>query len=168
MSMSLRRLALMGALVLTSLLSAFPAAADPMRITLTDGSVLTGDVVAMESGQVVVASGALGVVRIDKAKIASMTRVGSDEKASTPAPKSPPASQDMARAAVESLMATDTEAMGELAKLKESALMQEILSDPELMAKVAAGDLTALAEDPRIKRLLEDPTVRSLTKRASE
>jgi hypothetical protein len=170
MSMSSRSFVLTGALLVGSLLHSVPAAADPMRVVLTDGSVVTGELVALEAGRIVIKSTSLGVIGIEHARVASMTRLDAAEKAPA-APKLPAASKDASQdvaAAVQGVIGTDPEAMNRLAKLKESPVMQEILSDPELMAKVLAGDLTALAEDPRIKKLLEDDTVRSITKRVAE
>jgi hypothetical protein len=168
MPMSSRSLVLTGVLALGSLLCAIPAAADPMRILLKDGSVVTGELVAVQSGRLVVKSTSLGLVEIDQTRVASMAPLALAAKTPAPAPASPAPSgpnKDVA-AAVQSLMATDPEALSQLSKLKESALMKEILSDPDLMAKISAGDYAALAEDPRIKKLLEDETIRSLTKRA--
>jgi hypothetical protein len=111
-----------------------------------------------------IGSAGLGLVELDQAKVASMTRLDSGEKAVTPAPSAPPASKERT-AAVQNAITTDPESLAQLAKLKESPLMQEILSDPDLMAKVAAGDMAALAQDPRIQKLLEDPSVHSIRKR---
>jgi hypothetical protein len=155
------------------LLPSSPAAADPIRIVLTDGSIVTGELVALDGGRVVIRSTALGVIGIEQARVASMTRVDAAGKApvQATAPKLPTPSKDVSQdvaAAVQGVIGSDPGALNQLARLKDSPVMQEILSDPELMAKVAAGDLNALAEDPRIKKLLEDDTVRSITKRVGE
>lgn len=154
------------ALALVCSLFASPAAADPMRIELSDGSVVTGELVAMDGDRLVVESPALGTVEIEQANVARMARLDADPTSDTRRPAVTGASNEMV-SSVQSLMTSDMEVLGHLASLQDSALMQEILADQELMAKVRAGDLTALAQDPRIQRLAQDRRVQAIGERVN-
>lgn len=46
--------------------------------------------------------------------------------------------------------------------LQDDPAMKAILADPETMRAVQAGDLGALMADPKIRAMLENPTVRGL------
>ena len=59
----------------------------------------------------------------------------------------------------------DPDVLELLGSLQESSLMDEVLADPELMAKVHAGDLAALSEDPWSERLARDSRVREIRRR---
>ena len=175
MRLASRRLVLAGAFVLACLASS-PAAADPMRVVLKDGSVVIGELVAVQSGRLVIQSSSLGRVRLDEARIASMTPLAAipmpssaESKLAVSAPSAPGVTPDTEMAStLQSLMATDPEVLTQLGELQESDLMKEILADPDLMAKVRAGDYAALGQDPRIQKLLSDPSVRSIEERLGE
>ena len=162
MSLAFRRFVLAGAFALACLASS-PAAADPMRVVMKDGSVVVGDLVAVQSGQLVIKSSSLGLVRLDQARVASMTPLA------TSAPSAPAAtSQSEMESMLQTLMATDPEVLAQLGKLQESDLMKEILSDPDVMAKIRAGNYEALGRDPRIQKLMSDPSVRAIQSRVGE
>jgi len=162
MSLAFRRFVFAGAFALAFVASS-PAAADPMRIVLKDGSVVIGDLVAVQSGQWVIKSSSLGLVHLDQARVASMTPLAADAPSGTAA-----TSQSEMESTLQTLMATDPEVLAQLGKLQESDLMKEILADPDVMAKVRAGDYQALGQDPRIQRLMSDPSVRAIQQRVGE
>ena len=159
MTLASRRFVLAGAFSLACLASS-PVAADPMRVVLKDGSVVNGELVAVQSGRLVIESASLGRVQIDQERVASMTPI-----AAVPTPAT--SQTDMA-STLQSLMATDPEVLAQLGKLQESDLMKEILADPDLMAKVRAGDYAAVGQDPRIQKLLDDPSMRAIQQRIGE
>ncbi|HXK22721.1 MAG TPA: hypothetical protein VMS55_08610 [Myxococcota bacterium] len=175
MSLASRRFVLAGAFVLACLASS-SAAADPMQVVLKDGSVVIGELVAVQSGRLVIQSSSLGLVHLDEARVASMTPLAaiatpssSESNLAASAPPVPGATPETEMASMlQSLMATDPELLAQLGKLQESELMKEILADPDLMAKVRAGDYAALGQDPRIQKLLSDPSVRSIQERVGE
>ncbi|HVN38205.1 MAG TPA: hypothetical protein VMW19_08555 [Myxococcota bacterium] len=173
MSLASRRFVLAGAFVLACLASS-PAAADPMRVVLKDGSVVIGELVGVQSGRLVIESSSLGRVRLDEARIASMTPLAATPwsdgpKLAASAPSAPAGtSQSEMASTLQTLMATDPEVLAQLGELQESDLMKEILSDPDLMAKVRAGDYATLGQDPRIQKLLSDPSILSIQNRVGE
>ena len=175
MSLASRRFVLAGAFLLACLASS-QAGADPMRVVLKDGSVVIGELVGVQSGRLVVKSSSLGLVHLDEARVASMTPLaatptpsGLESKLAASAPPAPGATADTEMTSMlQNLMATDPEVLAQLGKLQESDLMKEILVDPDLMAKVRAGDYAALGRDPRIQELLSDPSVRSIRERVGE
>lgn len=62
-------------------------------------------------------------------------------------------------------MANDPEMMELIMSLQSDPDMQEILSDPAIAAKIQAGDLDSLANDPRMIKLLKKDQVKELEKR---
>lgn len=59
----------------------------------------------------------------------------------------------------------DAAALAQIMSLRNSSLMQSILNDRELMQKIAAGDLEALKNDPRLARLARDPVVQDIKRK---
>jgi hypothetical protein len=159
--------------LLGALLVSVAAAADPMRFELTDGSFFSGEIIAVEAGELTIDSSALGRVRIAQSHLASMTPVSAaatPEPTPVPAPPSAtrPAANTEEMQALGQIMMSDPALQEQISNLSANPLMREILSDPELMQQVLAGDLEALSRDPRIQRLAEDPAVRRVSETLGE
>lgn len=62
-------------------------------------------------------------------------------------------------------MVNDPEMMELIISLQSDPDMQAILSDPAIAAKIRAGDLDSLANDPRMIKLMQKNQVKDLEKR---
>jgi hypothetical protein len=158
-------------LLLALLVGTSSAGAETMRFELTDGSVITGELVGAADGVLSIDSPALGRLSVPQSSVVSMTAAGTMAVPAPggPAPASTPSGIDEAQMmAMQQKMMADPAFLERMGALQSNPLMQEILSDPELMQKVLAGDVEALARDPRIQQLSEDPAVRSLSESIAE
>lgn len=65
-------------------------------------------------------------------------------------------------------MLADPGIMALILALQNDPDMQALLADPKVLAAAQAGDIGALLSDPRIQKLMNDPRVREIGKRAVE
>lgn len=158
-------------LALLAALSAAPASADAVRVTLTDGSVLVGELRARANGGYDLRSPSLGTVTLRQADIRRIEMgQGPAPQPAAPQPAAPAAAaaEPPATSQVEALqrriLADDSLAASVLA-LQDDPQVQAILADPALMEAVRTGDLNALAGDPKLLRLLDSPALRALGER---
>ena len=64
---------------------------------------------------------------------------------------------------LQQVLSQDPAAMNKILSLQNDPLMQQILSDENTMRAVQAGDLGTLLNDPKVRALLNHPTVRELS-----
>lgn len=146
---------LIWALALASLFLVPLAQAGESRFELTDGSVLTGELRAVESGRYWIRSMTLGDLSVPEDRVRSVTPLAA---ASAPVPGDSAA--DLS--AIQERIGRDPSLMQQVMALQQDPDLRAILSDRELTAQVVAGDLEQLKQDPRIRRLLDKPEIRAL------
>ena len=167
--MNARRTALV--LVGMALLAAVPQAlpgAEPenlREIELTDGTVLHAEIVALRDGVFHLRSRALGDIEVPETRVKKIVYRSASPAPSAPDSAPPASAAGHAPAAgnefVESL--TRDPAFREQAlSLQNDPNVQDILSDRATMDAIRNGDLDTLANDPKIQRLMQNPTVRAL------
>ena len=127
-------------------------AAETREIELTDGSVITGEVVSLSEGIYTVRSATLGTLRIEASKIRVIRLPGS-------------AGPGDARGQVKSLedrMLGDSGIMNTIRALQNDPDIQKVLQDPEIMKAVQAGDFDALMSNPEFMKLLNKQPVQDI------
>lgn len=67
--------------------------------------------------------------------------------------------------ALQERMLNDPGTMVVIMTLLNDPVMQKLLNDPAVAAKLQAGDFTSLANDPRLAKLLTKPQVKEVEKR---
>ncbi len=134
-------------------------AAEMREIELSDGSVVTGEVLSLSKGIYTIKSDSLGTVKIDESKV-RVIRPRS-------APQGAVASQGSGSEALslQSRMMNDQEIMGMIQSLQNDPEFKKILEDPDIMKAVSEGDMSALMANPKFMKLLNNPTVQDIQKK---
>ncbi len=136
------------------------SAAEIKEIELSDGSVITGEVLSLTSGVYTIRTSSLGTLKIDDAKVRAIR------------PRSTSSSlQSGQNSDVKSLqdkMMSDREVMGMIESLKDDPQFKKMLEDPEIMNAVNTGDIAALMANPQFRQLLHNPTVQDIQQKVSK
>jgi len=131
-------------------------AGDMREIELTDGSVITGEVVSLSDGVYTVRSASLGTLRIEGSKIQAIRLEGS----------APSQSDSGSRVkALEDEMRSDSEIMETIRALQNDPDFQKILQDPEIMKAIQAGDIVTLMNNPQIMKLMDKQSIKDINKK---
>jgi len=128
-------------------------AAEMREIVLTDGTIITGEVVSLTGGVYTVRSATLGTLRIEESKIRT---IRSKNSAGTSA------NTGGEVMSLQNKMMSDDEVMNMIQGLQNDPEFQEILQDPEIMKAVQAGDIAALTANPKFMRLLNNQAVKDI------
>ena len=128
-------------------------AAGMQEIVLTDGTIVTGEIVSLTGGVYTVRSATLGTLRIEESNIRTI-RLKDSVGSSTHT-----GGEVMS---LQNKMMSDGEIMNMIQGLQNDPEFQEILQDPELMKAVEAGDITTLVANPKFMRLLNNQAVKDI------
>lgn len=142
---------------------------------LTDGTVVTGELVGVDDNGFRVRSATLGEITIDTAAVRVMRRGPPERGTAPPAAPAPDgigaASGGLdpgAVAAMQQRLSGDPEIMGMIMGLQNDPELTAALTDPALLKAILGGDPEALRNDPRIQRLMEHPSIRAIIERVGE
>ena len=129
--------------------------ADALRIIeLTDGSSISGRVVALEDGVYTIESETLGSLYLPQSEVVSIRSPQAVRREfHGVAPGFDPE-------ALQNRILQDPEIMTDIMSLQQDRQIQAILSDPGILRSLQAGDISALTEDPRIIELLKHPRIK--------
>jgi hypothetical protein len=142
------------------------------EIELVDGSLLRAEILSMDGKVYRFRSDTLGTIEVPEYQVKA---IRSPEESlvrpqitlePTPSTASPsptislptPSANDL-----EQTLSQNPAAMSKIISLQNDPLMQQILSDENTMRAVQAGDLGALLNDPKVRALMNHPTVRELS-----
>ncbi len=132
------------------------------EIELTDGSVITGEVVSLANGVYTIRTESLGTVTVNDTKVRGIRGRGSAPAASAPAPSSAEISS-----LTEKMMA-DGEIMEMIQSLRDDPAFQKALEDPEIRKAVSTGDTAALMTNPKFLELMNNATVRDIQQKVQK
>ena len=130
------------------------------EIELTDGSVITGEVLSLNSGVYTIRTGSLGNLRIEDTKVRSIRQPGALSSRSSGPNSETRSLQDK--------MMGDQDVMSMIKSLKDDPQFIKILEDPEILNAVNSGDTAALMANPKFLQLLHNPTVRDIQQKVSK
>lgn len=133
-------------------------AGEVREIKLIDGSVISGEVLSLNSGIYTIRSDSLGIVKLEESKVHTI-------RSKSPSMNAPSAQNSSSPGEIQSLqqkMMGDKEIMDLIQSLQGDPEFQKILEDPEVMKAVSAGDVAALAANPKFMKLLNNPTVQEI------
>ena len=131
-------------------------ASEMRELELTDGSVISGEIVSLSKGVYTVKSETLGTIQIRESKIRAIRT------------KSPGGEDtgDQIKSVQQKMMG-DADIMSMLKSLQSDPDFQEILHDPEVIKAVQAGDIAALTANPKFMKLLNNQAVQQIKNKIS-
>ena len=150
------RLPILCILLLAAFSLSTAQAGEVREIELIDGSIITGEVQSLSSGVYTIKSNSLGTIKLEETKVRAIRT------------KSPGAGDGSSgeMKALQGKMMSDTEIMHLIQSLQNDPDFKKILEDPEIMKAVNAGDVASLTANPRFLKLLDNPTVQEIQKKA--
>lgn len=137
--------------------------------SLKDGSTIQGAIIAHSNHVYSVQTRSIGLVRIHESKISSIHKAGAPAK-NIGTGSQVQASGDFGRQtrAMQQQFVANPEIMGIIMSLAEDPVVQEVLADPKIMEAMAAGDMDALAANPKFMNLMNHPKIKIITKKAAQ
>jgi hypothetical protein len=144
------------------------------EVELTDGSIIRAEVLSMDGKTYRLRSDALGTIEVPEYRVKAVRSPRESSKSpvhsqATPEPTfiptAPPAmpaptpsTNDLQQA-----LSQNPAAINKIISLQNDPLMQQVLGDESTMRAVQAGDLGALMNDPKVRALMNHPTIRELS-----
>jgi hypothetical protein len=139
---------------------AIASAAEMREIDLTDGSVITGEILSLSGDVYTVRSPALGTIRINGSKIRTIRSGSSADTASVDTGNGVKSLQGR--------MMSDSGIVDTIMSLQNDPDFQKILHDPDIMKAVQSGDVAALMANPQFMKLLNNKAVRKIGDRLAK
>lgn len=139
-------------------------AAEQREIVLKDGGVITGEVLKFDGTQYTINSSSLGTVNINNSEISTI-------RSPSPTFKSNPDQMMISPGdigAMQQQLMANQEIMALINSLQNDPQVQAILTDPELMQAIYAGNIEALLNNPKLKDLADNPTIKSITEKNTQ
>lgn len=137
-------------------------------IVLKDGSRIRGEIVSVENGLYRIDSESLGTIFLGSNQIESILSA-SASTASEPALTVHSAvgiqsavGTQSAMQSIQSTIMNNPGIMGTIMELQNDPQIQAVLADPEVMKAIQSFDFEALANNPRIKALMNNSKVRHI------
>jgi hypothetical protein len=145
---------------MTGILAMTSSAAEIKEIELTDGSIITGEVLSLNNRVYTIRTGSLGTLKIDDVKVRS---IRPQNKATLLQ-----SSQTGDVKVLQDKMMSDQEILGMIQSLKDDPQYMKILEDPEIMNAVNSGDTAALMANPKFLQVLQNPTIRGIQQKVAK
>ncbi len=147
-------------------------AGKPAVIELNDGSVVRAEIVSFSKGEYTFKSESLGTITVDESRIKNI-RIGASQQTFSRSPStghspSTAPSLDEQITALRNGMASDPATMDKITSLQSDPDFQSLLSDPEIMNAVSAGNISALMSNPKLLNLINKPAVQEIIKGATK
>jgi hypothetical protein len=129
------------------------------EIELSDGSIVSGEVLSLSKGIYTIKSASLGTINLDESKV----RIIRPKSSSQDAGAVPNAGSEAK--SLQNKMMNDQEIMGLIRSLQNDPEFKKILEDPDVLNAVNAGDIPALMANPKFTKLLNNSTVQEIQKK---
>jgi hypothetical protein len=130
-------------------------------IVLKDGSRIRGEIISVENDLYRIESDSMGTILLGSNQIQSI--LPGEESGSLSAEGSQPAEGSQSQIElIQSSMMSNPDVMSSIFELQNDPAMQAVLADPEVMRAIQSFDLEALARNPKIKALMNDPRLKRI------
>ena len=143
-----------GSILLSLLLAMVTLASNAAsRIELVDGTVINGDLLSMSNGRYVVQSTTLGRIELPQSSIRAIEPVIG---------KSGAGGGNVDFHAIQQQITASPELMQLVTALMSDPQIQAAMKDPEFMRLILSGDVAALKDDPRMLKLMGNPSIQAI------
>lgn len=124
-------------------------------IVLNDGSRIQGRILSLTDGHYRVQTESLGVISLRQSEVQNISSgVATDSNTA--------GSSDIPVGSLQSNIVNNAGLMSSVMSLQNDPDMQAVLADPEVMRLVQAMDFAALANHPKIKKLMSNPQIKNI------
>jgi hypothetical protein len=123
------------------------------RIELVDGTQINGEVMSFSNGRYIIRSTTLGQIELPESAIRSINPGGDKGSGGTVSAESQSFQQQIVNS---------PELMQMVTTLMADPEIQAAIKDPELMRLIMSGDMNSLQNDPRILRLMTNPSMQAI------
>jgi hypothetical protein len=158
-------------LALTFLSAANVFAEGEKVITLKDGTRVNGRIVALDHGQYVIESGALGQLKVNEDNIVSIANPNIPAMANTqtgqsqPENQLPPEQLKKEMGQMQAQIMANPDIMKEIEALAQDPQILYLLNDPALLQAAQNKDPQAMQANPRVYELMNTPKMQELIRK---
>ena len=132
-------------------------------VVLGDGTMIKGDVIALQDGVYTIATAAVGTLHVRKQEVRSIDetdKAGAKSGVGVGTDASSPEIDPLD--AAKSRIAEDPRLLAMVAALQNDPAVLAVLADPEIAKAIAAGDYVGLMNNPKIIGLMANEKVRAI------
>ena len=149
-------------------LSASVPAAQLQQLRLTDGSVISGEIESLHDGIYTVTSPSLGTISVKDSEIRSIEKASGSPDQTDATANTPSAASNPQIDAAQRRILGDDALMSVLTALENDPQLQDVLQDPAVMDAIRAGNLDALQQNAKVRRLMDNPKIQEINKKLAE
>ena len=140
-------------------------AAELRRLTLTDGSVISGEIESVQGGNYTVRSPSLGTITVKDSEIRTIETLSGATATQGPANAPSLPSTNSQLDAVQHRLLSDDSIMSSVAALQDDPQFQDVVNDSDVMEALRTGNIDALERNPKVQRLMDDPRVQEINRK---
>ncbi|MFA4933892.1 MAG: hypothetical protein WC574_05625 [Candidatus Omnitrophota bacterium] len=140
------------------------------RIELTDGSVISGEIVSYLNGVYLIKTTSFGEVKIKADKIAKIDPA-SYQATGAPAGNSAKPAGDLTQSGVDAYgkkLMSNPENAALITGLAADSQLQEIANDPQIQAAAKSGDIQALMKNEKFMDIVNNPKMQEAIKKIKQ
>ena len=136
------------------------------EIVLTDGSVITAEILSLTNGVYTLQSDIMGKILVEDEKVKEIRKKFDGNSAEKQEAVSPGIQglnfYGLDFESVQEAITGNPKIMEIVSSLENDQDIQKIMADPELMQAVRSGNVGKLLTTPEVQRLLDNPKVKSI------
>jgi len=137
-------------------------------IELSDGSVITGEVISFDGNTWIIKSESMGQLKLESVKVRSIRAQGTSGQNQAGSPSSGFQVDKRDIQAMQQRIMANQEILKMIMNLHDDPEIQSILADPAIMNAVNSGDINALIANPKFMRLLKKAEIKAITGQVAE
>ena len=145
------------------ILSAPYGSAFAATLVLKDGTVIHGEIKALQDDVYSVETDSLGTLRVPKQIVRTIDHGGEH---ATESPTSASSAEQAELQAMQSSMMQNPNVLSMILSLQDDPQMQALLADPDIMSAIESGNYAALMNHPKIIALTSNAKVREVIEEA--